>query len=275
MNFSKRHGLGNDFLIQLVSPSDQGYSSKVAEQLCDRRRGIGADGLIVGTVDPHSPDTAQMVLYNSDGSRAEMSGNGIRCLAHAMYDSHFRPLGISEQVFSISTDVGVKKVDLRSVSDLNEVYASVDMGPIGSVVVDQKGIWVDMGNPHLVIFCEEADHPDPDEVAKRGHALQDVRPGGINVEWVSVSDAANAIFKMSVYERGVGPTFACGTGSCASFLAARHLALTKDKATIVNPGGPLDLEVTNGRLILGGPSRVICDVSSVYFFDSASVGDQA
>ena len=275
MNFSKRHALGNDFLIQLVAPSDQGYSPKVAGQLCDRRRGIGADGLIVGTVDPHSPDTASMVLYNSDGSRAEMSGNGIRCLAHAVFDSYFRPLGASEQIFSISTDAGPKKVYLRTGGDLTEIYASVDMGPIGSVVQDQKGIWVDMGNPHLVVFCEEADHPVPHEVAMLGKEMQNVRPGGINIEWISASDAVGATFRMSVYERGVGPTLACGTVSCASFLAARHLGLVQDKATIVNPGGPLDLEVSKGRLILGGPSRLICDFSSAYPFGLVSVGEQA
>ena len=273
MDFSKRHGHGNDFLIQLVPSSVEGYSSDIAKQLCDRRRGIGADGLIVGTVDDDSPDTPRMVLFNADGSRAEMSGNGIRCLAHAIFDGYFRPKGVSEKTFSITTDAGIKKVDVKGAVDPMEIYASVDMGPLGDVLEDDMGIWVDMGNPHLVIVCDESDHPAPDEVAERGRELQRVLPGGINVEWLSVTDAEEYVFRMSVYERGVGPTLACGTGSCASFLAARHLGLTNDRATIINPGGALQTEAVDGRLILGGPSRVVCTISSVNV--SVSVGDRA
>ncbi len=273
MDFSKRHGHGNDFLIQLVSPFVEGYSSDIAKQLCDRRRGIGADGLIVGTVDEDSPETPRMVLFNADGSRAEMSGNGIRCLAHAIFDGYFRPKGVSEKTFSITTDAGIKRVDVKGVVDPMEIYASVDMGPLGGVIEDGIGIRVDMGNPHLVIICDESDHPAPDEVAEKGSELQGVLPGGINVEWLSATDLGEYVFRMSVYERGVGPTLACGTGSCASFLAARHLGLTDDRATIINPGGPLQTEAVGGRLVLGGPSRVICSISSVYAFES--VGDQA
>ena len=167
MHLSKHHGLGNDFLVLLrddVVPMPDDVAAALAIRLCHRTRGIGADGLLIGgpPVRRIACDL-QMWLYNADGSRAEMSGNGIRCLAQAV----LRDRGLTEATLAISTDGGLRRVDAKVVSD-DEVWASVDMGAMSAI--DAPNGWhvldldplrpvahLSIGNPHAVVLVDDAD----------------------------------------------------------------------------------------------------------------------
>ncbi len=262
---SKRHGAGNDFLVQLVGNSNDGVLASEAKLLCDRHFGVGADGFIVGEVGEQPTDQVKMTLFNSDGSRAEMSGNGIRTLAHAVFDHFIAADQLNRSVlnsrFEIHTDAGLKVVEVIPTLDPLEVQATVGMGS-GRVLAELgPGIQVDMGNPHLVVVLPDGSQlPGPGEVLNAGEEFQKLRLGGINVEWIVRSQVDPTEFDLVVFERGVGPTLACGTGSVASFLVARSMDMVGDAALFRNPGGVLKVSCSGDLLSLSGPSRFICFV---------------
>jgi diaminopimelate epimerase len=221
LTMTKHHGLGNDFLVLLDLDGHQAIDGTLARLVCDRHRGVGADGLIRATVDPGG--TATMELYNADGSRAEMSGNGISCLAQALVASGAVP---GPDVV-IETDAGVRTVTL--VDDL----ATVDMGEV-VLKQDGDGLLVDVGNPHLVLRDEGqdlqalgAEHPD------------------LNVELITLVGADE--LAMRVHERGVGVTDGCGTGAVASAAAGREWGLVGDNVVVAQPGGPSGVELTGAH----------------------------
>jgi diaminopimelate epimerase len=235
---SKHHGLGNDFLVLL--DTDDHYATDhaaMAVALCDRRRGIGADGLI-----RLGPDL-RMHLHNADGSRAEMSGNGIRCLAQAIMANgvHGGP------DFEIITDAGPKWVAV----DYNGHF-TVDMGPARIVSATDgadaggRRAEVDTGNPHLVLGDEGQD------LLELGRRYPDV-----NVELIAVH---NSEITMRVHERGAGITQACGTGSCASAVAAHHWGLVGTTVTVHNPGGDVQVELKDDTVLLTGPAVFIARI---------------
>ncbi|MGH9056768.1 MAG: hypothetical protein ACRDYY_13060, partial [Acidimicrobiales bacterium] len=188
----KLHGLGNDFLVVLdpaVLTGEQPIAAGVehgpalARRLCDRHEGIGADGLIFGRRLSGTPAPAVLGfrLWNADGGGAEMSGNGIRCLAHAALDAGWVP---EDEVFGVVTPAGRREVTVRRTSGVS-AWGSVDMGPVkvrGEVErcnVGHGQLLVDVGNPHLVVLG-----PDPATVdlATLGPALEATDPAGLNVE---------------------------------------------------------------------------------------------
>lgn len=229
---TKHHGLGNDFLV-LIDQEDR-YAAAHAEmavRLCDRRTGIGADGLI------RLGPGLRMHLHNADGSRAEMSGNGIRCLAQAIIDNGIH--GGPE--FEIVTDAGP-----RFVSTSYTGQFTVDMGPARVVSIDDDRAQVDTGNPHLVMFDTGQD------LLALGAQYPD-----LNVELVSGSGFE---ITMRVHERGAGITQACGTGSCASAVAAHAWGLTGTTVTVHNPGGDLTVEIKEETVLLTGPAVFIARI---------------
>ncbi len=228
ISLTKHHGLGNDFLVLLDPPAavTAGDVAALARRLCDRRRGVGADGLLLGISDDAAAASAtcavRMVLYNADGSRAEMSGNGIRCLAQAIA----RRAGGMEQV-RILTDAGERLVTIESTADGDLIEAAVDMGEVGDLPEPRD--WdllhcdplrpvrhLDLGNPHSVVAVEEVAAVD---LPVLGAAL-----GHVNLEIVEPGPEPNAI-RMRVHERGAGITEACGTGACAAAWAAAEWGL--------------------------------------------------
>jgi diaminopimelate epimerase len=230
---TKHHGLGNDFLVLL--DTDDRYASETAAlalALCDRHRGVGADGLI------RLGPGLRMHLYNADGSRAEMSGNGIRCLAQAIVLNgvHGGP------DFKIETDIGPRWVGLG----YNDTF-TVDMGP-ARVMTSEPGrrADVDTGNPHLVLSDEGQDLLE----LGRQHA-------DLNVELIRV-DGFDLV--MRVHERGVGITQACGTGSVASAAAAHEWGLVGTTVTVHNPGGPVVVELKPETTLLTGPATFVARV---------------
>ncbi len=244
----KWHGAGNDFLIDLGGVP-QWWTPERTRALCDRSRGVGADGLIVGEVG----ERVTMVLYNADGSRAETSGNGVRCLAAAVSRSRGQRQ-VVDSVVSITTDAGEKSVEL-TLDDTRGV-ATVDMGvvtfadpPAGAVALAY------VGNPHVVVRDDESW-----TVTRRAEIAQTMSAavGGANVEFLRYRDRGH--LTLSVYERGVGWTMACGTGSCAVAAAARRAGDVDDEVTVVNPGGELRVSFRGEEVFLGGPVQFVATV---------------
>jgi diaminopimelate epimerase len=218
LTLTKHHGLGNDFLV-LFDPPDANHAL-LAQQLCDRRTGIGADGLLLAEdVEGYA---AKMTLYNADGSRAEMSGNGIRCFAQAVAA---RSGDLGPQL--ILTDAGDRLVTLASTDDEHTISARVEMGEVGAI--DEPTGWaalgcnpdrpvahMTMGNPHSVVGVDEVAAVD---LADLGSKVPHV-----NLEIIEPGPETNAV-TMRVHERGAGITRACGTGACAAAYVAAQWGL--------------------------------------------------
>jgi diaminopimelate epimerase len=258
---SKHEGAGNDFLV-VVDPDDAlGLSPAQVRLLADRHRGIGADGVIVVGPGRDGCDLS-MVLHNADGSPAEMSGNGIRCLAQAAVDAGL----VDPPAFTVATAGGRRTVEYVPGAEPGRATARVDMGAVrlGADQTPEVGCrarTVDVGNPHLVLL-----HPDPGavDVTETGPKLQAGFPGGINVEWISVErDGAGEVLAFRVFERGAGETLACGTGSVAAAAAARSWGAVEGAGDVRvrNPGGILTVTLADdGTAFLAGPVRRVADV---------------
>ena len=249
MRFSKYQGIGNDF-VMIADPADQiVLDPETVRQLCDRRFGIGGDGVI--RVAPGGDDSDLIMDYvNSDGSIGEMCGNGIRCLA-----LFARAEGLtSASEIKVGTGAGVKTVTV-----LEDGNVRVDMGPPGftreEVPVDWSGdplhakieledvvieaACLSMGNPHAVVFVDE---PDVVPLTTIGPVIEKhaMFPNGANAEFAVVESPERV--RMRVWERGAGETLACGTGACAVAVAARLLRDTAEVVTVALPGGELTVE---------------------------------
>ena len=253
ISFDKYEGLGNDFIV-VDARAEADVSPELATRLCDRRFGIGGDGVLV-VLPPRAPGCqVRMRLINADGSVPEMCGNGVRCIALRYARAH----GITRGTVHVDTDAGPRSCDVQ---DGAAALVTVDMGVVrvlGDRAVEVEGRTVvptlaDAGNPHAVLFgtfgrCD-VEHLGPRLAT---HALF---PRGTNVEFAcAVSDAIDLV----VWERGVGITLACGTGACATVAVAAEKGLVpRGKAVRVRlPGGPLDITIDeDGRATMRGPAR--------------------
>lgn len=283
ITLTKHHGLGNDFLIA-VAPAAQLSAGDVVAW-CDRRRGVGADGLIMA-LPGDEPGTWAMTLWNADGSRAEISGNGLRCLGQAL-DRHLdrvldsdidsrldddpdRHLGPGREPgvrsFRISTDAGDRQLQLTSGAGDATEQVTVEMGKplagpepfagwggLGLHVERQLG--VDVGNPHLVALVDGLDRID---LATVGPVVEAAYPGGINVELITVID--RSVIELRVWERGARITEACGSGACAAVWAAHQWNLVDDRAEVVMPGGSVSVDLIDGQAVLTGPTTFVATV---------------
>ncbi|MDK2820715.1 MAG: diaminopimelate epimerase [Clostridia bacterium] len=269
LQFVKMHGLGNDFvLVNTMEEKNLGDLSKLAQKICHRRFGVGADGLIL--VLPSSKAHLRMRIFNPDGSEPEMCGNGIRCFARFAYEAGL----VSEKEFEVETLAGIIKP--RLIFDANEVSGiRVDMGeprfkreeiPVSgtgdSFVVNEPvsvedetwhGTCVSMGNPHCVFFVEDVGKAPVTVVGPKveKHSLF---PQHTNVEFIEVVNKEE--LKMRVWERGAGETMACGTGACASAVAGVLTGRTNRKVTVHLAAGDLLIEwsETNNHVYMTGPA---------------------
>jgi diaminopimelate epimerase len=273
MRLTKHHGLGNDFLVLLDAADDQPVAPDRVRALCDRRRGVGADGFIRATrrgpaadAVAHHGAVAVMELTNADGSPAEMSGNGIRCLAQALLAAGW----VTGPAVPIHTTAGLRTVTAHErVDDATQAF-SVDMGP--AALGDEAPEWaggplrrarlVDMGNPHLVVELApghtgavDGDTADV-RLVELGEAVDAKVPGGTNVHLLAVEGAGVAI---RTYERGVGPTQACGTGACASAAAAHAWGLVGERVPVRMPGGSAEVAL-GATVVLRGPATTVATV---------------
>jgi diaminopimelate epimerase len=258
---TKLHGLGNDFLVALEERDNPPtpLTGTIARALCDRTRGVGADGLIIGR-SPDDPTTAdlRMELRNADGSSAEMSGNGIRCLAHAVALHR----GLDALELRIQTDGGLRSVEIAGAGTESTCGVTVGMGAVASGPVippdlDVNGArvgTVTVGNPHLVIDVAD---PGAIDLAAVGPALEARFPDGINVEFIHAT--AFDTLTLTVWERGAGITQACGTGAVAAAHVANTWGQVGDRVRVQMPGGDATV-VLGDELQLVGPSVHIAEI---------------
>ena len=244
LHLTKHHGSGNDFLV-LIDPRRRGeFDAFLARRLCDRYRGVGADGLIRASAGTNGADVT-MELLNADGTMAEMSGNGISCLAQAASDAGL----VSGSEFTVATGAGIRSVSIEPPVEKVPGVRVVTVGMGTPIVTGEKdvdgetGVLVDVGNPHLVLLDAGQD------LEAVGQAYAD-----LNVELITVPDPGANMVMMRVHERGVGPTLACGTGAVASAVAARHMGLMDhDRIAVGQPGGmaAVDFDDAGGARLTG------------------------
>lgn len=272
LQLTKHHGLGNDFLVALTEHNPGlGPDRELAVALCERRTGVGADGVIVA-LEPADPDNdACMVLLNADGSEAEISGNGIRCLAQAI----IRSRGRSEGLLRIETPGGVRTLRTVRGEPEGELWLQVDMGvatpgpelgPRSLERLARHRATIDIGNPHLVL---EVPEPDQIDLAVEGPQLESDYAEGINVHFVSVE--APERVRLRVWERGAGITQACGSGAVAAVAAARSWGPMADRVEVSMPGGLAVVERSGDTLLLTGPSVFVAEVRVPVHADGAGV----
>lgn len=272
MIFTKMHGLGNDYVCINCFRERVEDPPGFARTLCDRRYGIGADGLIL--ICPSKVSDFKMEIYNSDGSVAGMCGNGIRCLGKYVYD--YRLTG--KETLSIETKSGIRNMHLH-IQDGKACGAMVDMGvprlnahsiPILSekdlvindpIEVQEKNYrmtGISMGNPHAVIFSEEINGISLEETG-RELEFHPRFPERANIEFCHVT--ARNRMEIRVWERGVGETLACGTGACAAVVASVLNDLTDEEVIVKLLGGELSVRWDRkvNHVFLEGPAVKVFD----------------
>lgn len=260
---TKHHGLGNDFLV-LVDPEDhQRLSPAEVEALCDRHRGVGADGLIRVLAGREGADIS-MELSNSDGSVADMSGNGIRCAAQAALDAGL----VGGHTFVAWTRSGLRSLEVIGApggGTPDEGPTSLEVrvgmgapvvGPEGGPVAGRRARPVRVGNSHLVLL--EGDPAEAD-LALVAREVAEAEHGEVNVELVSVGPGRDEL-TIRTWERGAGETLACGTGSVAAAAAALDWGLVGGRVRVRNPGGALEVDLAGGEALLSGPTERVARV---------------
>lgn len=272
MRFVKMHGLGNDFVIvngfREKLPEDLGA---LAQQVCNRQLGIGADGLIV-LVPPEKDDAAaRFLIYNYDGSQAETCGNGLRCAAifakhEGLVDGnelYFETLGglvqptiIDETMSIIRVDMGVPRLQP---AEIPAKFAGSRVVSAPFTVYERvfNVTLVSMGNPHCVIFVDEV---DDFPVEKIGPQIEnhELFPEKTNVEFIQL--LGDDRMRMRVWERGCGETLACGSGACAATVAAVLNGYIKHRAEVILQYGSLDVEwADNGHVYMTGPATLVIE----------------
>ncbi|QYR23691.1 diaminopimelate epimerase [Paenibacillus sp. sptzw28] len=271
MNFTKMHGLGNDFVVVAGEKSLPDNVAELAEQVCNRFFGIGADGLVY--ILPSENADFRMRIINSDGSEAEQCGNAIRCVAKYVYDNGLtdkteitiETLGAGVQQVQLTVKDGkadLVRVDMgQPILNGLQVPTTVDANPVINHPIEVDGrefrfTAVSMGNPHCVIYVDDAVNFD---LAAWGPKLEThpMFPRKINVEFVTVR--SSDFTDMRVWERGAGPTLACGTGACATVVASVLNGYTDRTATVSLKGGELLIEwnESDNHVYMTGPAAEV------------------
>lgn len=267
MKFNKMQGAGNDFLLFDGAKNKYENYSKMAKRLCDRRYGVGGDGIMIAEKS-HKADI-KMVYYNSDGSKGEMCGNGIRCFSKFIYEEEI----IKKSEITIETGDGIKTAYL-TINDKNEVDTiMISMGkarlnpkeiPVAidkdevikeKINIDGKEIVfsaVLVGVPHAVIICEDLEKVD---VNTLGAKIEKNRlfPKNINVNFIQILDR-NKI-RIKTWERGAGGTLACGTGSCSAVYISNLLGLVNDEVIVEAEGGILKIKLQGDEVFMIGTAE--------------------
>ena len=277
LQFSKYQGLGNDFVLlegrggqlplTITEPDPQWV-----RQLCDRRFGIGGDGLILA-LPPQHGEELRMRIFNADGSEAEMCGNGIRCLARFLADSDgdqpgraWRTETMAGVIVPELCDDGQIRVDMgQPFLEPEQVPTTLSKGrsglPQGEIELESSTLQlaaVGMGNPHVVVPVQDL-KAIPFDAWGSALEVNPLFPAKTNVHFLEVIDQHT--LEIRVWERGAGPTLACGTGACATLVAATLLGLSESEATVKLPGGPLEISWPDrkGSVFMTGPAVAVFD----------------
>lgn len=271
LKFTKMHGTGNDYVYVNLFEETLENPGEVSVKISDRHFGIGSDGLIC--IAPSQVADCRMIMFNADGSEGAMCGNGIRCVAKYVYDHGI----VKKDKMSVETKSGIKQLEL-TIEDGKAVFVKVNMGQAvlkpSLIPVKAEGedfiarkievagkeyvvTCVSMGNPHCVIFMEGIDEMDLEKIGPlfENHPLF---PDRINTEFVEVIDRHR--LKMRVWERGSGETISCGTGTCATTVAAvlnGYCDRGKEIEVEIRGGVLYDTYLGNGEVLMKGPATEV------------------
>ena len=277
LQFSKYQGLGNDFLmLDGRNATSTAFCFELTpgriQRLCDRRFGVGGDGVILA-LPPREGGELRMRIFNADGTEPEMCGNGIRCLARFLADSDGDQPGREWQIETLAgtivpgleaggairVDMGPPFLEPASVPTTLEIGESAI--PQGELEVDGEIFFVGaagMGNPHVVIPVADVQAID---LERFGSALEvhPAFPAKTNVHFVQALNPRHLV--MRVWERGAGPTLACGTGACATLVVCHSLGIADRQARLDLPGGPLEIawDAATGHVFMTGPAEAVFD----------------
>lgn len=249
MKLEKYHGLGNDFLITLDKSLID--NPNLIKQLCDRYSGIGSDGLIVVGTNP-----LEMIFYNQDGTRGEMCGNGIRCFSMFCYNNKL----INSDEFDVLTLDGIKHI---TIENKNPFTFKVMMGNIIDKInscfiefnnVTHEVFYFNFGVPHAVVFTDDFNN----ESLGKYLSNHSIFPNKTNVNFVKVINEKTIMIK--TYERGVGFTKACGTGSCSSFITCYIQNKVKNNIIVKQELGELNIYLENDLIYMIGPACKVADI---------------
>lgn len=272
LQFTKMEGLGNDYVYIYCPDGCPENLPGLARVMSDRHRGVGSDGIIV--ILPSEVADFKMRIFNADGSEARMCGNGARCVGKYVYDTRLTArkevaletlsgvkrlwlhVGDDDRVDRVTVDMGLPSLlskDIPVKSDADSVINSAIDLPDGRTV---NVTAVSMGNPHAVVFVNDFDEFD---IEKTGRFIEchEIFPDRANVEFVQVMDAER--LRMRVWERGSGVTMACGTGACASLVAAVANGLSGRRSLLILDGGILEIEwdESTGHVLMTGPATKV------------------
>ena len=272
MKFWKLQGIGNDFIA--IDGRDDNINSddygKLAKRVCHRKFSVGADGLLV--VKNSNVADIEMVYYNSDGSRASMCGNGLRCFVKFVYDNNI----VNKEKIDVDTLDGIKKIKINLKNkDIDTITVNMGQGsfkcsdiPINSNeeifinkeinVLDEKFIvnCMHMGVPHTVIFVDDM---DMNKIHKYGPLIEkhEIFPEGTNVNFVKIIDEKNILVR--TWERGCGYTLGCGTGITASVIISNYLKKVKDSVKVTSEGGSIIIDFIDNEAYMTGKAIKICE----------------
>ena len=269
MYFEKYHGLGNDFIIfqekDLIEIKDY---QELAKKVCNRKFGIGADGMIVVAKSEKAP--VFMKFYNADGSIAPMCGNGIRCFAHYIVNNKI----VNDKIFKVDTLAGVLEVDWEMADKfMVKVYmGEPKFNPKDIPVISEKDEFIlenfysnygdykisslFMGTTHTVLFTKNIEEENIEGVGKEIENSS-IFPIKTNVNFVEIKNLSE--IDVNTWERGAGFTYACGTGCCASVVIAKKFGYVENKVKVNVPGGYMYVELKDNSVYMIGPSEKICD----------------
>jgi len=253
--FIKMHGLGNDYIYFNCFEDEFFDAGSWAEKLSDRNIGIGGDGVVL--IERSKAADAKMVMFNSDGSRGAMCGNAIRCVGRFLFDE-----GLVKNVMRIETDSGIKDLTVMGENirvDMGKpiTYKNAKLGYQDELTIDGKCFLytrISMGNPHAVVFAEDVGKVDLKGIGPKFEHHKAFMPDRVNTEFVQIIDRTH--IRMRVWERGSGETKACGTGACASVVAAALLGkcgMGIDVKVSLD-GGDLIINYTGDTVFMTGPA---------------------
>lgn len=256
--FIKMHGLGNDFvIIESTHAPDRKELAGFAAKILDRRLGVGGDQLVIYT-QPSPEDIVDMAIYNNDASIVEACGNASRCICKLICEQ--------ENINCIKLHVAGRTLDCKIIDDEYQI----DMGPVSfeedwmpvqselmeiaaQYNIDEESIiCADIGNPHLILFGKVS----PEDRIKIGQELQGSNyfPDGVNVNFAELNDGS---ISLQVYERGAGPTLACGSGGCCTYASAMKLGLVNGPTKVHFKLGALTMSAINGSILMQGPAEFV------------------
>ena len=273
LKFTKMHGCGNDYVYINCFNQEVADPNTLSIELSHRRFGIGGDGVIL--ICPSDKADAKMRMFNADGSEGKMCGNGIRCVGRYLFDNNM----VSGDTLTVETLSVIKTITAYRNSNGEIELLGVDMGkaeltpeniPVslsGDSIIAHKASFggrdyditcVSMGNPHCIVFVDNTDNIDIEKIGPN-FEHNDIFPEGVNTEFIKVIDKNT--LQMRVWERGSGETWACGTGACASVVAAvlnGHCEKGAD-VTVKLKGGDLVINYTDERVFMKGPATKVFD----------------